>query len=70
MPTNRVSKRILKLWDDKITSRISYRLLKNIQGEKGHAAHPEAFLPGPAYLIEVNIDEVIDLIPEHIKKKV
>ena len=70
VPTNRVSKRILKLWDDKITSRISYRLLKNIQGEKGHAAHPEALLPGPAYLIEVDINEVIDLIPAHIKKKV
>ena len=69
VPGNRVSKRILKLWEDKITSRISHRLLKNIQGEKGHAAHPEALLPGPAYLIEADIDEVIDLIPEHIKKK-
>jgi uncharacterized pyridoxamine 5'-phosphate oxidase family protein len=69
VPKNRVSKRILKLWEDKITSRISHRLLKNIQGEKGHTAHPEALLPGPAYLIEVDVDEVIDLIPEHIKKK-
>ena len=68
-PRNKVSKRILKLWEDKITSRISHRLLKNIQGEKGHAAHPEALLPTPAYLIEVDVDEVIDLIPAHIKKK-
>lgn len=70
VPRNRVSKRILKLWEDKITSRISHRLLKNIQGEKGHSAHPEALFPGPAYLIEVDVDEVIDLIPAHIKKKV
>ena len=69
VPRNRVSKRILKLWEDKITSRISHRLLKNIQGEKGHAAHPEALLPGPAYLIEVDVDEIIDLIPAHIKEK-
>ena len=69
MPRNRVSKRILKLWEDKITSRISHRLLKNIKGEKGHAAHPEALLPGPAYLIEVDVDEIIDLIPAHIKEK-
>lgn len=70
VPRNRVSKRILKLWEDKITSRISHRLLKNIQGEKGHSAHPEALFPGPAYLIEVDVDEVIDLIPAHIRKKV
>ena len=69
VPRNKVSKRILKLWDDKITSRISHRLLKNIQGEKGHAAHPEALLPGPAYLIEVDVSEVIDLSPAHIKRK-
>lgn len=69
VPRNKVSKRILKLWEDKITSRISHRLLKNIQGEKGHTAHPEALLPAPAYLIEADIDEVIDLIPAHIKRK-
>jgi len=57
------------LWEDKITSRISHRLLKNIHGEKGHAAHPEALLPGPAYLIAVDIRKVIDLIPTHIKRK-
>jgi hypothetical protein len=61
---------MLKLWEDKITSRISHRLLKNIQGEKGHAAHPEALLPAPAYLIAVDINKVVDLIPLHIKKRV
>jgi len=67
IPRNKVNKRILKLWEDKITSRISHRLLKNMQGEKGQAAHPEALLPRPLYLIRVDIDEVIDLIPAHIK---
>ncbi len=69
IPRDKVNKRILKLWDDKITSRISHRLLKNMRGEKGHEKHPEALLPRPAYLIEVDIDEVVDLIPQHIKKK-
>lgn len=69
MPKNKVNKRILKLWEDKITSRISHRLLKNIQGEKGHAMHPEALLPSPAYLIAVDIEEIIDLMPSHIKRK-
>ncbi|HAZ10525.1 MAG: hypothetical protein A2047_02585 [Omnitrophica bacterium GWA2_41_15] len=69
IPKNKVNKRILRLWEDKITSRITHRLLKNLQGEKGHTAHPEALLPRPAYLIAVDIDEVIDLIPSHIKRK-
>jgi len=69
VPKNKVAKRILKLWEDKIASRISHRLLKNIHGEKGHAAHPEALLPAPAYLIAVDIHEVVDLIPLHIKRK-
>jgi uncharacterized pyridoxamine 5'-phosphate oxidase family protein len=69
IPINKVKKRILKLWEDKITSRISHRLLKNVQGVKGHMTHPEALLPRPAYLIAVDIDEVIDLIPGHIKRK-
>ena len=70
VPKDKVSKLILKLWEDRVTSRISHRLLKNIKGEKGHAAHPEALLPGPAYLIVVDVNEVVDLIPSHIRGKV
>lgn len=66
---NKFSKSILKLWEDKITSRISHRLLKNIKGEKGHQAHPEALLPTPTYLIVVDVKEIVDLIPGHIKQK-
>jgi predicted pyridoxine 5'-phosphate oxidase superfamily flavin-nucleotide-binding protein len=69
MPKNKISKRILKLWEKKITNRISLRLLKNMRGEKGHALHPEAILPAPAYLIAVDVDEIIDLTPGHIKRK-
>jgi len=67
---DKVAKRILKLWENKITSRISHRLLKNIQGEKGHVAHPEALLPKPEYLIAVDVNEIVDLIPSHIRGKV
>ena len=69
MPRNKVNKRISKLWDDKIISRISHRLLKNMRGEKGRKIHPEALLPGPTYLIEVHVEEIIDLLPGHIKRK-
>jgi len=66
---DKVSERILKLWETKITSRISHRLLKNIHGDKGHSAHPEALLPKPVYLIAMDVEEVIDLMPPHIKTK-
>jgi len=58
-----------KAWEQKITKRISHRLLKNIRGEKGHPSHPEALLPKPEYLIEVDVKEVIDLTPHHIRRK-
>ena len=70
VPKDKVNKRVLKLWEDKVISRISHRLLKNMRGEKGRKAHPEALLPAPAYLIVVDVDEIIDLIPDHIKRKI
>lgn len=66
---DKVSPRILKLWDDKITSRITHRLLRNMKGERGHASHPEALLPKPTYLIAVDVKEAIDLRPSHLKQR-
>ncbi len=59
---------ILSAWDNTITSRVTRRLLRNMRGEKGHPAHPEALLPKPKYMIKVEVDEVIDLTPKHLKK--
>lgn len=61
--------RIIKAWEDRITSRITQRLLKNICGEKGHPHHPEAHLPKPKYLIVMEVEETIDLTPHHIRKE-
>lgn len=58
---------IIKTWEQKITKRISHRLLKNIRGEKGHPRHPEALLPRPEYLILMEVKEIIDLTPHHIR---
>ncbi len=65
---DKIGPQLMKLWESKITSRISYRVLKNIQGEKGHSRHPEALLPKPEYMILVDIEEVIDLMPHHIRQ--
>ena len=64
---NKLKSNIVKAWETKITKRISQRLLKNLKGEKGHPLHPEASLPKPEYLIEVDVNEVIYLAPHHIK---
>ncbi len=58
---------IVKIWEDRIASRLAQRLLKNIHEEKGHKAHPEALLPDPKYMIEIDIEEIVDLTPKHLK---
>ncbi len=58
---------IIKAWERKINSRITHRLLKNIRGERGHHKHPEAQMPRPAYMIVLEVEEIIDLTPQHIK---
>lgn len=57
----------LKAWDDKITSRLTQRLIKNIKGEKGHSRHPEVLFPKPKYMIVLDIKEVVDLTPHNLK---
>jgi uncharacterized pyridoxamine 5'-phosphate oxidase family protein len=58
---------IMKAWEKKITSRITSRVLKNIKGEKGHPKHPEMLLPTPEYLIEMEVDKIIDLTPHAMR---
>ncbi len=59
---------LITTWGQKITKRLSHRLLKNIRGEKGHPMHPEALFPKPEYLIEVDVKEAVDLTPHHIRR--
>jgi len=58
---------ILRSWEEKINSRISRRLIKNIKGEAGHPRHPEAAMPTPQYMIAMEVHSVIDLTPAHLK---
>lgn len=57
----------IRAWEAKINSRITQRLLRNIREEKGHPRHPEALLPKPEYMIAVDIEEIVDLTPLHLK---
>ncbi|MDP3732336.1 MAG: pyridoxamine 5'-phosphate oxidase family protein [Candidatus Omnitrophota bacterium] len=58
---------IIKAWEARITSRLTRRVLKNIREEKGHPRHPEALLPRPEYLIVMEVEEIVDLTPHHLK---
>ena len=64
-----ISQEIIKTWEDNITSRLAKRLLKNIVQDKGQKHHPEAGLPHPKYLIALEVEEIIDLAPHHLKKE-
>ena len=62
-----IDSRLIKAWEDKITNRITARLLKNLRQEKGHPRHPEALLPKPEYIIAMRVDEIVDLTPHNLK---
>lgn len=67
LPEAKLHSRIIKAWEDRIISRLTRRLLKNIREEKGHPRHPEVFLPKPEYMIAMEVEEIIDLTPQHLK---
>jgi len=58
---NNLALEIIRAWESRITTRIAQRLLKNMREEKGHSQHPEALLPKPEYMIEMEVDEIVDL---------
>jgi len=67
IPREELDPEIVKAWDQTIISRVSRRLIRNVRGEKGHHAHPEALMPKPKYMIRMDVEEVIDLTPKHLK---
>ena len=62
-----IADHIIKEWEEKVIQRISQRLINNLQKGQEVNAHPEAAFPHPKYLIEVDIENIVDLAPT-IKK--
>ena len=59
---------VMKAWEERIAARITQRVIKNMTEEKkGHGRHPEAQLPGPEYMIVMDVEEIVDLMPHHMK---
>jgi uncharacterized pyridoxamine 5'-phosphate oxidase family protein len=64
---NRIKESIIKQWEKKIIERISKRVIKNVKKDKSSTKHPESRFPQPEYLIEMEVDQIIDLTPTHLK---
>mgnify|MGYP001279768057 CR=1 FL=1 len=62
-----LDKEINAAWEERISGRITQRVLKNLRQEKGHPRHPEAALPKPKYLIAMDVEHIVDLTPHHLK---
>lgn len=61
-----IDARLIQAWEDRISGRLTQRLLKNIKEDKGAKHHPEALLPKPEYLIVMETEEIINLTPHHL----
>lgn len=64
---HKIGPALMKAWEDRLASRLTQRVIRNLHEEKGHPRHPEALMPQPEYLIAVDVEEIIDLTPQHIK---
>ena len=60
---------IIKAWEDRVIRRVSKRVIGDIKREKEQVHHPEALFPRPEYLIEMEVEDVVDLTPGHLKPK-
>ena len=62
-----VEEHILKAWEDKLTERLTNRVVKNIREKKGALRHPEVLMPSPEYLIILDVERVVDLRPPDLR---
>ena len=63
----KIKSNIIKSWEQKVIDRISKRVIKNIQRDRGSSSHPESRFPHPQYLIEMEVQEIVNLAPAHLK---
>ena len=64
----KIKDHIIKEWEERVIKKISDRIIKNVKKNTAERHHPEANFPSPKYLIEVDVNEIIDLAPATLKK--
>ncbi|MFO8052485.1 MAG: pyridoxamine 5'-phosphate oxidase family protein [Candidatus Omnitrophota bacterium] len=67
---DKIKNESIRQWEKKIVERISKRVIKNVKKDKGSTKHPESRFPQPEYLIEMQVEQIIDLTPTHLKGSV
>ncbi|MBU2063864.1 MAG: pyridoxamine 5'-phosphate oxidase family protein [Candidatus Omnitrophica bacterium] len=65
---DKIEGHIIKKWEEKVIQRISDRVIKNVQSDTKSFHHPEAKFPQPQYMIVIDVEEITDLTPTHLKK--
>lgn len=65
---DKIKSHIIKAWEERVIKRISKRVIKSIKDYRKSGHHPEAKFPHPEYLIEVDVEDIVDLTPSHLKK--
>jgi general stress protein 26 len=63
-----MGQKLIKAWEERITGRLSSRVIRNIREGKGQVRHPEALLPQPEYLIQMQAEDLVDLTPRILKE--
>lgn len=69
VPLDRLNRQLHKAWEQRLNSRITSRIIRNMRQEQGHPAHPESRLPAPQYLIVMEVRRIVDLAPSHIRQE-
>ncbi|MDD4955493.1 MAG: pyridoxamine 5'-phosphate oxidase family protein [Candidatus Omnitrophica bacterium] len=65
---SKIENHVIKTWEERLIGRISKRLIKSVKDYKKSGHHPEAKFPHPEYLIEVDVESIVDLTPSQLKK--
>jgi general stress protein 26 len=67
VPASEIKSRIIKAWDERVTSRVTKRVLRELREDGGHPSYPELSMPKPEYMIVMKVENVVDLAPHAVK---
>jgi uncharacterized pyridoxamine 5'-phosphate oxidase family protein len=64
----KIDAKFIQAWEKKVINRISKRLLINLKKDRKQGHHPEARFPEPQYIILMQVEAIIDLAPQYLRK--
>ncbi len=65
---DKIKDRTLRAWEEKAVQRITTRMIRNIRRQEKGAMHPESYFPPLQHVIIMEVNEIVDLTPRHIKR--